>query len=99
LKTEATATTPSDNGTEIRAVGGVLAPFVMPSVSQMMRKWLMENAVRYFRPMFKPPIPPKTVIEAQLALYSGDEDELLRLTWAAVGRGWTPPEATQYLIP
>jgi hypothetical protein len=77
----------------------VLAPFVMPSASQMLRKWLMDNAVRYFRPMFKPPIPPKTVIEAQCALYSGDEDELLRLTWSAVGRGWTQPEPTQYLIP
>jgi hypothetical protein len=69
----------------------VLAPFVMPSASQMLRKWLLANARPYFSPLFQPAIPPKTIIEAHCALYSGDEDELLRLTWSAVGRGFRKP--------
>jgi hypothetical protein len=81
----------------------VLAPFVMPSASQMLRKWLLANARPYFSPLFHPAIPPKTVIEAHCALYSGDEDELLRLTWSAVGRGFRRPAQAaaplQYLAP
>ena len=75
----------------------VLAPFVMPSASQMLRRWLLANARPYFSPLFQPVIPPKTVIEAHCALYSGDEDELLRLTWSAVGRGFR--SATQVAAP
>jgi hypothetical protein len=79
----------------------VLAPFVMPPANRMLRKWLMDNAARYFRPIFRPPIPPKTLIEAHCALYSGDEEELLRLAWSAVGRGFIQAQSghPQYLIP
>lgn len=81
----------------------VLAPFVMPLANQMLRKWLLNNAHPYFSPIFNPGIPPKTLIEAHFALYSGDEDELMRLTSCAVGRGIqhsTPASGqTQYLVP
>jgi hypothetical protein len=79
----------------------VLAPFVMPAANQMLRQWLMDNAVGYFRPMFRPAIPPRTLVEAQCALYSGDEDELLRLAWSAVGRGFARAQTTrpEYLQP
>jgi len=63
----------------------------------MLRRWLLANARPYFSPLFQPVIPPKTVIEAHCALYSGDEDELLRLTWSAVGRGFR--SATQVAAP
>ena len=81
----------------------VLAPFVMPSASQMLRRWLLTNARPYFSPIFLPGIPPKTLIEAYCGLYSGDEDELTRLTCSAVGRGFQPrslqPPQPQYLVP
>lgn len=80
----------------------VLAPFVMPSAIQTLRKWLLTNAWPYFSPMFQPSIPPKTLINAHCALYSGDEEELMRLTCSAVGRGFqhsmSQPGHTQYLV-
>lgn len=66
----------------------VLAPFSMPDVNLRLRHWLLANARSYFSPLFQPKIPPKSAVEAQCALFSGDEDELVRLTSIAVGRGY-----------
>src|SRR5262249_9624162 len=80
----------------------VLAPFVVPTATHLLRKWLLSNARSYFSPLFRPDIPPKTIVEAQCALYSGDEDELMRHTWSAAGRGLVAPAQAgppQYLLP
>ena len=80
----------------------VLAPFMMPSPTRRLRGWLLNNARTYFSPLFSPAIPPRILVEAHCALYSGDEDELMRLTWSAVGRGFRAPAQpgqTQYLLP
>ena len=80
----------------------VLAPFMMPSPTRRLRGWLLNNARTYFSPLFNPAIPPRIFVEAHCALYSGDEDELMRLTWSAVGRGVRAPAQPgqpQYLLP
>jgi hypothetical protein len=86
-----------------RAAILVLAPFVMPSLGQMLRMWLLNNAWSHFSPIFKPAIPPRMVIGAHCALYSDDEDELMRLTCSAVGLGfqYQPSSAGEpkYLVP
>jgi TIR domain len=66
----------------------VLAPFSMPDANQRLRRWLLANARSYFSPLFQPKIPPRAALEAQCALFSGDEDELVRVTSIAVGRGY-----------